>query len=207
MPYTLLRVTDAGVVLLDYHMRRLKLEDDSLARKAFFRFARDPLPGIWAVWTDLACGIRTELRPASRLREGMPTRTVASPVLDQPGQFAKTSSPSIYDSVRQKDIATLLTSADGLEILEACCAAVIGWDGKSIVCVPHDRPRVWSTAEAAICDHLPVRKATISTASNALLLINAVKGTCAPAQGGAFPSQVRHTIEALFTSLTKRPKS
>jgi hypothetical protein len=101
----------------------------------------------------------------------------------------------------------LLTSPDGAEIYEACSAAVVGWDGSRIICSPEDRPRVWSTAEMAIREHLPVQEAPIRLRAMPLLLVNAVKGTCGldPKVGGDFPAQARQTIEEVLCSLTKRP--
>lgn len=207
MPYTLLRVTVRGVVLLDYHVRRLELEVDSPAREAFVTFARDAAPGVWAVWSERD-GIRTEPRAGSRLRDGMPARMVRSPVLDRVGPLAKPGIPGPYDAVRVEGVATLLTSADRKEILEACSAVVVGWDGHSIICPPRDRPRVWSTAEAAIRDHLEAREAPLASSSDALLLVNAVKGTCAPAgpHSRAFPEEARRRIEDLFERLARRPE-
>ncbi len=207
MPYTLLRVTERGVVLLDYHVRRLELGNESAARAAFLRFARGAAPGVWSVWSGPG-GLRTEPRAGSRLRDGMPARLVRSPVLDRADPLAKSSPPSPYDAVRVEEVATLLTSADGQEILESCSAAVVAWVGGFFVCVPRDRPRVWSTAEAAIRDHLEPREAAIPASSDALLLVNAVKGTCV--LGGphsrAFPAIARQQIEELLESLTWRPE-
>jgi hypothetical protein len=51
-----------------------------------------------------------------------------------------------------------------------------------------------------------MREAPICTHSDAMLLVNAVKGTCAlPAPyGRAFPPEVRRNIDLLFSTLTKR---
>ncbi len=207
MPYTLLRVTERGVVLFDYHVRRLGLEAESPSRGAFFRFARDAAPGVWAVWSEEG-GIRAEPRAGSRLHDGMPARFVRSPVLDLAGPLPKPASPGPYDAVRLDGVATLLTSADGQEILESCAAAVVAWDGLDIACVPLDRPRVWSTAEAAIRDHLHAHETPIPASSDALLLVNAVKGTCVLAEprSRAFPVEARRRVEALFEDLTRRPQ-
>lgn len=205
MPYTLLRVTERGVVLLDYHVRRLDLASDPAAHEAFLHFARDAAPGVWAVWSGPG-GIRTEPRAGSRLRDGMSARLVRSPVLDRAAPLTKPAPPGPYDAVRLEDVATLLTSADGQEILESCSAAVVAWDGEALVCPPRDRPRVWSTAEAAIRDHLDPRETPIPESSDALLLVNAVKGTCLLAEphSRAFPAVARRRIEALFEDLTRR---
>jgi hypothetical protein len=110
--------------------------------------------------------------------------------------------------VRLKDQATLLTSADGTEIYEACRAAVLGWDGERIVCVPRDRPRVWSTAEAAVREHLLVRESPIAVGSAMpILLVNAIKGTCVLSSStrDPFPKAARRRIERLFSELTRYP--
>jgi hypothetical protein len=200
--YTLLRVTEAGVVLLDYHLRRLQLGTDAAARAKFLQFASKASPGVWAVWSTSSGEIRVEPRGASRLRDGMPVRFLPSPIADRHGTVEKAPSPSPYDAVRQEGVATLLTSPDGREVWEACSAAVVAWDGESIVCPPEDRPRVGSTSETALSEHLPVRRAPIAASSRALLLVNAVKGTCALAAPHSedFPTGVRRDIEKLFAS-------
>jgi len=207
MSYTLLSISEAGVALWSYHTRRLALEADSAARERWLALGREGAPGVWAVWTDDAQGLRTEPRPGSRLHHGMPSRTRPSPIAGLAGPIPKPAPPGIYDRVRRAGTATLLLSEDGTEILEACCAAVVSWDGDQIVCVPRNRPRVWSTAEAAIRDHLPTREAIIPAGSDALLLVNAVKGTCALAdpRSRGFPPRVRLEIEELFARLSFRP--
>jgi hypothetical protein len=201
--YTLLLLTGDGIVLRDYHARRLGLDPQSAP---FARFAADAEPGVFAVWSDHDGAIRAERRGGSRLRDGMEVRFLPSP-LDRAGLIAKLGSPCIYDGVRTPGVATLLTSTDGSEIYEACRAAVIGWDGERIVVAPLDRPRVWSTAAAAIADHLPVRDAPLRAGSDSLLMVNAVKGTCAldAPHGSRFPAGTRREIEALFAALTMPP--
>jgi hypothetical protein len=111
----------------------------------------------------------------------------------------------VYDAVRRPGVVSLLTDLEGIEVLEACVAAVIAWDGRHVVCVPADRPRVWSTAEAAIREHLSAREAPIRVADAwPLLLVNAVKGTCTLGEPARepFPVAIRAQIEDLFESLT-----
>jgi hypothetical protein len=203
MGYTLLRATGAGIVLRDYHARRLA---DSPAFVAEWpRVAAGLTPGVWAVWTDADGRWHTEPRDGSRLHDGMATRQLPSPVGAGEGVMAKPRPPCDYDRVRSRDVATLLSSPDGLEIYEACSAAVVAWDGRRIVSVPAGRPRVWSTAEWAVRDHLGVREAPIeSRGALPLLLLNAVKGCCEIAAAGRppFPAAVRHEIERLFDALT-----
>lgn len=203
--YTLLLTTEDGVVLYDYHRRRLNPAGEVEADRSFARFAREARPGVYAVWVGAGGALRLESRGGSRLREGMPARLLVSPLAGTAGQVAKPAPPSPYDAVRTEGVATLLTTPDGTEIYEASVAAVLGWDGRRIVCVPAGRPRVWSTAEQAVREHLAVVEAPVLTASAApLLLVNAVKGTCAVDVPGreAFPADVRWELEHLFESLT-----
>ena len=205
MHYTLLRVTSAGIVLREYHVRRLELGESAAAAEAFARFAAEAMPGVWAVWVEGPEGIRVERRAGTRLHDGIAVRIAPSPAADRSGPFPKLSSPSPYDEVRVDGVATLLTSPDGAEIYEACSAAVLGWDGERVVCVPGDRPRVWSTAEAAVRERLPVTEAPIPVrATMPILLVNAVKGTCGMDAPGrdAFPVDVRSGLDHLFESLT-----
>src|SRR5271157_3432545 len=106
MPYTLLRMTDAGMVLWDYHARRLEVDQQSAAHEPWLVFSRETAPGVWAVWTDRRRGMQAQLRPGSRLYDGMPARTLPSPVVDRVGQFPKPSSPGPYDQVRLAGTAT-----------------------------------------------------------------------------------------------------
>ena len=215
MAYTLLRLTPGGVVLCDYHLRRLGLGGsdpadggDRPARAVFVRFAAEKSPGVWSVWVDEAGMLNTERRGETRLFDGMPAVYAPTPVGERRGTIPKPRSPGAYDVVRRDGQTTLLTSRDGREIYEACRAAVLGWDGARIVCVPDDRPRVWSTAETAVREHLSVREQPIlSDSAMPLLLVNAVKGTCGITVPGrdAFPDAARLDIERLFARLTCCP--
>ena len=204
MRYTLLELTARGIVLCDHHLRRLGLDEAELG--AFAAFARTATPGTWAVYAD-GGELRFSGRPGSRLRDSMPVRFAPSPVLAHRGALPKPCPPSPYDEVRVPGVATLLTSADGVEIFEACSAAVLAWDGGALVYPPRDRPRVGSTAEAAILDALPARESPIAAAgSMPLLLVNAVKGACAVEAGRApFPIEVRQRIEDVIAGSTRYP--
>jgi hypothetical protein len=175
--YTTLRATEAGVLLYDFHVERLALEG-AAGLVAFARFAREAMPGVYGV--AVAGGeLRAERRAGSQLVEGMPVRLAISPFVAQQGAFPKPGSPSAYDDVRIPGVATLLTSADGSEILESCVAAVLGWDGTHFVGVPEDRPRVASVAEAAVRATLPFVRASLRTDDRLpLILLNAVAGPC-----------------------------
>jgi len=207
--YTSLAVTDTGVVLCAFHARRLALAGPA-ALEDFARFAREAQPGFWTLRAlPATSGARLQVtsRPASRLFDGIPTRAAVSPFAAQQGPFSKPPSPSGYDPVRAPGVATLLTSADGAELLESCSAAVIGWDGSELVCVPEDRPRVWSTAEAAVRARLSPRIAPLPASSDwPLLLVNAVKRTCPVSSPGRrpFPPEAAARVEALFRELTGR---
>jgi hypothetical protein len=208
--YTLLHVTEGGIALREYHLRRLALASPGAGSAPeaemapFSRFAEGAAPGAWAVWRE-GDTLRAELRPATRLFDGMQARLATSPIAERPGPIPKAAPPSVYEGVRRPGVATLLTSLDGAEIYEACTAAVLGWDGGRVVCVPRDRPRVLSTAEAAVREHLSVVEAPIATRSRMpILLVNALKGTCAVNLPGreAFPPGARSEIEHLFRALT-----
>jgi len=200
--YTTLRVEEAGVVLYDYHLRRLGRD-----HAEFERFARGAAPGVYSISTGDG-GFRSTRLAGSRLREGMPVRYRVSPVADRPGPFAKPAPPSEYDSVRQADVVTLLTSASGTELYEACVAALIGWDGSRFVCVPQDRPRVASVTEAAVREAFVTREAPLSRDEKLpLILVNAVKGPCRVDIPGRerFPDDAVSRLRQLLRSLTYRP--
>jgi hypothetical protein len=204
--YTRLRLTADGIVLCRYHEQRLALDADGAA--AFARFARTSAPGVWVVWTNDVGRLQAKPGGPSALFDGMPVRWATSPLTGGHGPVPKTGAPSVYDPVRLDGVESLLLSADGAEIYESCRAAGLAWDGERIVCAPADRPRVWSTTEAAVRGHLPVRKAPLRVdADMPLLLVNAVAGTCVPAMPGrgTFPPAVRQAIEDLLVALTAWP--
>lgn len=215
MRYTLLRLTSRGIVLCEYHLRRLRRDEeynrgaiDRAARTALDRLCRDHGPGVWAITIGDDDQARIEARSASSLHDGMPARFAPSPLRGKRGMVPKPPSPSPYDAVRVEDETTLLTSPDGTEIYEACRAAVLAWDGERVVCVPPDRPRVWSTAEAALREHMPVRECPIAVDSpTPILLVNAIKGTCTVDLPTRLPTPdpVRRSIERLFAQLTEFP--
>ena len=205
MRYSLLRVTDDGVVLSALHERRLA-PDGGEDRAAFARFAAEAEPGVWAVRVE-GGALRCERRGLSRLWDGMPARHAVSPCAGMRGTFPKPAPPCVYDGVRAEGVATLLTWTDEAEILESCSAAVLGWDGERFLCVPEDRPRVWSTAEQAVRAHLSFREERLAVGGDTpLLLVNAVKGPCTIAAPGRrpFPPQAIRDIEELFARLTER---
>ena len=206
MPYTTLRVTERGVVLFDLHARRLAAAG-AAAQIALQRFAASATPGVYAIWAE-AREFRVEARPGSRLVDGMPVRFLPSPFAEPRGSwrgpFAKPASPCAYDALRTAGIATLLTSHDGAEIFESCSAAVLGWDGSRFLCVPRDRPRVESTAETAVREHLATLEMSLrADEAIPLVLVNAVKGPCTVAVPGRapVPDEVIQQLEALFSRL------
>ena len=205
MRYTTLRVSDAGVVLFDLHVERLAPEGPA-GLAAFARFAGEATPGVYAV--ALTGGeLRVERRAGSQLVEGMPARLAVSPFAALRGAFPKPGPPCAYDRVRLPGVATLLTSADGEEIYEGCVAAVLGWDGARFVGVPQDRPRVDSTAEAAVRGALPFVRAPLrAEAREPLILINAVTGPCAVRTGRPpVPAEAVRSLAQVMESLTRRP--
>jgi anthranilate synthase/aminodeoxychorismate synthase-like glutamine amidotransferase len=198
-PYTALRVTAAGVLLFDEHRARLGLA----ARAAFDAFAASAAPGVYALtWTGGALEVKP--RPSSRLFDGMAVRYLPSPLAPGLGPLPKAPSPGPYDALRAPGLATLLTDAEGSELWESCTAAVLAWDGAGLVAPPEDRSRVASTAERALQERLPVRRAPVRVDSGwPLLLVNAVAPVCVPA-GSAFPAEARQAVEAALEATTRR---
>ena len=196
--YSVLRVDEAKQVpLLRRHARRLGVSQGVLSD-----FASAAAPGVYRVmWNGAA--LEHELRPASRLLEGMPTRLVVSPFAERQGRFAKPRPPSPYDAVRVAGVAPLLTSADGHELSESCAASLVAWDGSEVVLVPVNAPGVASLAEEAVAEGVAHRRAVLEVESQwPLLLINAVAGTCGIEVEGrrAFPDEVHERIQRVVTS-------
>jgi hypothetical protein len=203
--YSVVRVVDSGVVLFEEHARRMERAGvDALA--AYQRFAAQAKPGVYSLsWG--AGRLDVKVRTTVSLFEGMPARFVVSPVAYSTETLPKAPPPNAYSAVRREGVATLLTSADGTEILESCTAAVFSWDGESILLPPDDRPRLLSTAAAAIeartsCRRLPLRV----DATAPLGLVNAVCGPVAPNVAGRdpLPSEARRVVEAALTHSTRR---
>jgi hypothetical protein len=193
------------VVLYDGHVERLAPEGRA-GLAAFARFAREAPPGVYGV-TVAGDELRAERRTGSRLVQGTPVRLVVSPFAAQRGAFPKPGPPSLYDGVRCPGVATLLTSADGSEIYESCVAAVLGWDGARFVCVPEDRPRVASVAEAAVCATLPFVRAPLRTDDHLpLILLNAVAGPCTVNPGRPpAPADAMALLTRIVQRFTRRP--
>jgi hypothetical protein len=205
MRYTALKVTDAGVVLFEGHARRLAPEGGA-ALSRFREFALGAAPGFY-VLRESGDELRAQPRGPSALFDGMPARLAVSPVAGAPGPFAKPESPGTYASERVAGVATLLLSADRAEILESCSAAVVGWDGERLVLAPADRPRVDSTAEAAVAAALPHARAPIDAAGDMpIALVNAVKGPCCVECPGrqAFPQEVARALERALLATARR---
>lgn len=199
--YTVLRVADARVPLLEEHVQRL----GEASRGPLRHFAAQAEGGVYRVTWD-GMELKTERRPESRLKEGAPTRLVVSPVAGQRGRFAKPAPPSPYDSVRVEGITSLLTDAAGEELYEACVASIVAWDGTSLVLPPEEVPAVASVAEARIASQLSARRARILVDSDwPLLLINAVVLTCEVNIPGrrSFPPTVRARLDALLAAETE----
>jgi hypothetical protein len=137
----------------------------------------------------------------------MPVRRLVSPFAARRGAFPKPGPPNAYDAVRLPGVATLLTSSDGSEIFESCVAAVLGWDGARFVCVPEDRPRVASVAEAAVRAALPWVRAPLRVAERLpLVLLNAVAGPCSVRTGRPpVPADVMQLLKRLLQRSTRRP--
>ncbi|MDX2015810.1 MAG: hypothetical protein SFW67_36790 [Myxococcaceae bacterium] len=196
--YTVFRVLDgARLPLRRLHAERLGPGADD----ALVAFARTASPGLYrATWSGSA--LTATPRGPSRLREGQPSRFVPSPFVGTVGRFAKPAPPSPYDAVRLDGVVSLLTSADGQELYEACVAGLVAWDG-GFVLPPENAPAVASVAERAIVEHLAPRRAVLRVEAEwPLLLVNAAVGTCAPVISGRrpFPADARARLDALLRS-------
>lgn len=203
--YTTVKVIEAGVVLYQWHARRLAAAGQAVL-DAFAAFSREAAPAVYTLRAAEGL-LRVEPREPSRLFDGIPTRFAPTPLEPNEGAVAKPASPCRYDGVRLRGVSTLLVSADGEEIYEACSAAVVGWDGVRLLRVPSDRPRVSSTSEAALRDQLPTHEAALLRSDEVpLLLVNAVKGTCRIDLPGRppFPEHVRESIDELLESTARR---
>ena len=177
MSFTTLRVSARGVIFFEDHATRLGRP----YRRAFERFASHAQQGVYALHGHGSAELEVEQRTGSRLElPGLEVKRAVSPVLEHRAPFAKPPSPSEYDAVRSPAAVTLLTDAAGSEIYEACIAAVIAWDGDSLVLVPSDRPRVLSVAEAFVARNFSHRRAPIRVDGDwGLLLVNAA-GSLSP---------------------------
>jgi hypothetical protein len=196
--YTVLRVTERFTIpLLARHAARLGAGSAS-ALEHFRSFVVDP--GVYRVRWD-GRQLSTLVLPGSRLSDDVNVTWAVSPFAREQGRFTKPAAPSAYDSVRAEGAVTMLTTADGEELLEADTAALFAWNGVSLVAPPLDRPAVASLAEAAIATHEPVVRAPITRAGAwPLLLVNAVR-TAAPTVEGRppFPADVRARLEQLLS--------
>jgi hypothetical protein len=162
---------------------------------------------VYSVWT---AGDRlvVEPRAAAALIDGMPARWLPSPLAGLRGPQPKSGPPSAFDVVRRPGVATLLTDAAGTEIFEACVAAVLAWDGRGFVRVPHERPHVASVALMALEEQLGLRVGAIAVAGEApLVLVNAVKGSCVVdvPDRAALPAAGRRLIDEVIAASTLRP--
>lgn len=196
-PSTSLLVTTEGVVLLEQHRARL----GPRWRSELDAFARIATPGAWVVRVDSGT-FRVEPRSGSRLHDGIALRVRVSPVAHLRGALPKRASPSPWDDVRERGVATLLTDATGTEVFESCSAAVLGWNGAQLVSPPADRPRVASTAVQQVLAHHAHRCAPLAP-DDPLLLVNAVVLTCLPS-GSTFPVELRQRLHALLLATASR---
>jgi hypothetical protein len=175
--YTVLRISEAGVLLRAHHARRFA-PGGARSLEAFDAFCARATPGIWALRFEDGA-LHAERREGSRLRPGIPVRYAPSPMAHRQGAFPKPMRG--YEAVRRMGVATLLTDPSGEELYEACSAAVIAWTEEGWVAPPADRPRVASVAVAALEDAGLLTFAPILRAARPpLLLLNAVVGACSP---------------------------
>jgi hypothetical protein len=202
VPYTALRVTERGVVLYDEHRRRL----GTACEAAFEAFARTAAPGLYSL-SSVDGRLDVTPRERSRIFDGVPVRYRVSPVAHGTGPKVKTPSPSPWDAVRAEGVATLLTSADGSALYEACVAGLLAWDGATLVAPPDEAPRIASVTEAHLLARHAHRRAPLLTRARwPLVLVNAVAGVCVPAiDRPPFPPEVLATLRASLAASAVRP--
>jgi hypothetical protein len=197
--YTALLVTDRGVVLYAQHLARLAPEGPAVLA-AYQQFAQTAAPGAYALRADND-RLTVTPRPPSALFDGMPSRFLISPFSNQASSFPKPAPPSLYDAVRLRGVATLLTSPDGDELYEESFSSVIAWNGQRLITPPEDRPAVRSSAldallEAGILGH----QALAINSNQPLALVNAVAGIVVPDVSGrdAFPAEIKERVARIF---------
>jgi hypothetical protein len=206
MSYTVLRVTEGGVVLFDAHQSRFEVAGEN-AVQGFLLFAAEARPGIYSLtWRGGVLDVVE--RATTSLFEGIPVRHAISPFAGSGQRLVKTPPPNPYQALRQAGTATLLTSATGDEIYESCTAAVIGWSGHRFVAPPQDRPCLDSTALRILDAAGALERGPILRESRACLaLVNAVAGLVVPMAPGRdpFPAEGRALAARIFRESTKRP--
>ncbi len=181
LSYSVLCVrSDGQVPLRAGHVTRLiadASEDEApLRARAFEAFAAQARPGVYRISWAEGC-LLVDPRPASALQPNQRVRVLRSPLSARVGVVPKQPSPSPYDAVREAGTLTLLTDAAGLVLQEACVAALVAWDGESIVLAPADTARSQSLAEEAIAAELAHRRSPLAVdAGWAIAAANAVAG-------------------------------
>lgn len=205
MRFTTLRVVPEGVLFFEHHLRRLAPEG-AAAGRAFARFAAAAAPGVYRVVADGAALSATRRGP-STLADGVPSRLAISPFAAASGPFPKPPPGGPYDSVRTPGHATLLTTAEGDELLEEASAAIVCLQGGRLCAVPLDRPRVASVGEAALDETFAFERWPLPVAaSTPIALLNAVVGACAPTVPGRppFPPDALRRLRAAVARTARR---
>lgn len=185
--YTVLRKTADGVPLRSLHRARFSASPE--AERAFEE-AVEALPeGLHALqYAENTVQVRT--LAGSRLAAVEHVQFAPTP-LPGTGAIAKPAPPCLYDAFRSGPVLTVFVHGAG-ELCEADCAAVVGWDGLSLVVPPDEAPRVASVAETAILEAFygRVRRgALLRDGAEALAFVNAAGACTLPIAGRApFPS-------------------
>jgi hypothetical protein len=197
--YTALLVTDRGVVLYAQHLARLAPEGPAVLA-AYRKFTQTASPGVYALCAE-SDRLTVTLRPPSSLFDGMPARFLISPFFNQRSLFPKPTPPSLYDSVRLRGVASLLTSPDGSELYEESFSSIVVWDGSRLMTPPEDRPAVRSCALGALLAAGILGYESLAVHSNQpLALVNAVAGIVVPDLPGrdAFPPEIKARVADIF---------
>jgi hypothetical protein len=196
--YTVLRKTADGVPLRSLHRARFSGADEA-ART--FDEAVDALPeGLHALcYVENALQVRA--LAGSRLASVERVQFAPTP-LPGTGAIAKPAPPCVYDDYRRGPVLTVFFDASMSTLCEADCAAVVGWDGLSLVVPPDETPRVASVAETAILEAFfrRVRRGPlVRDGAEALAFVNAAGACTLPIAGRApFPPALLAEIADLL---------
>ncbi len=202
MSYTTLQVTTFGVPLAKAHLKRLAKGVSAQKRLTplFEDFLRNAVPAVYSLRFD---GEQLQASPPrqSALHHSLPTRLRATPLLSEAGLIEKPSPPCAYDDVRVPGVLTLLTDPTCTELLEACVASLLAFDGHDVCAVPVNRPRVSSLAEHFFVNHFSLSRNEVAVNSRwPLLAVNAAVGAVEVKCEGrdAFPTALQQAFQAAF---------
>lgn len=203
MSYTLLRVSEFGVVLWEGHCERLGIvpEIDTRLHATLHRELLARGAGVYAVRVD-GGAFTIESRQDRRWPQAIAWSTALSPLFGGTGLRAKADVLSLYADLRTRTGEVLCTDGSGDYVYETARASVFAWDGARVIAPPIDAPRVSSVGELALRDAYTVscRPLRVDGDTGALFVLNAVRGP-GRLQGHDVPEHVFDAINEAFALL------